>query len=69
VLDQHHEIDGIEVDCAGEAAGEIGPWVDGGEELAALRTEEAETPIALFVRPVELGEQRGDGDFIAETVQ
>ena len=69
VPDQHHEIDGIEVGFAGEAAGEVGPRVDGGEELAALRTEEAESPVALFVRPVELGEQRGDGDLIAETVQ
>jgi hypothetical protein len=50
-LDRHHQIDGIEVGFAGEAAGEVGLRVDGGEELAAAWTEEAESPLAVLVRP------------------
>ena len=69
VLDQHHEINGIEVGLTGEAAGEVGSRVNRGQELATLGTEEAEASVALFVRPFELAQQRGDGQFIAESIQ
>ena len=68
-LNRHHQIDGIEVGLAVEATGEVGPRIDGGEELAAARTEEAESSFAVLVRPVELGHQLDDGNFVAETVQ
>ncbi len=67
-LDPHHQIDGIEVGLAVEAASEVRPWVDGGQELATSWAEEAETTVSLFVRPLKLCYQRGNRDFIAETV-
>jgi hypothetical protein len=64
VLDEHHQVDGIEVSLAVEATAEIGAWIDGGEELAAVRTEEAEPAFSRFVRPLEQDQQFGDGYFV-----
>jgi hypothetical protein len=67
--DQHHEVDGIEVLLTAEAAAEIGVGVDGGEELAATGTEEAETAFSRFVRPLELDQQVRDGNFVSQAVE
>jgi len=58
-LDRHHHIDGIQAGLAVEATGEVGPRIDGGEDLAAARTEEAEPPFAALVGPVELWHREG----------
>ena len=50
---QHHEVDGVEVLFAAEAAAQVGSGIDGGLGLAATRTDEQETPVAAFAGPVE----------------
>ena len=51
---QHHEVDGVEVLFAAEAAAQIGAWVDGRQGLAATGADEHEATVPAFAGPVQL---------------
>jgi hypothetical protein len=72
VSEYEHKIDVIEVFLAAEAVGEVVAWVDGGEHVAAVGTEEAEVATAPFGgRPVttEGGDCDGHGQVVAKSAQ
>lgn len=69
VIDQHHEVDWIEVLLAMKAAPEVGSWVDGGHEFPALRTKEAKPPVALLAWPMEMGQKVFDGNLVAKLME
>jgi hypothetical protein len=50
---QHHEVNGVEVLFAAEAAAQIGLEIDGSQRLTATRADEAEPSIAAFAGPVQ----------------
>jgi hypothetical protein len=64
VFDEHHEVDGIEVSLAVEAATKVRVGIDGREELTAVRAEKAEAAFTRFVRPLKMYQEVGDGDFV-----
>jgi hypothetical protein len=68
-LDEHHQIDRIEIDFAVKAASEIGPRIGRRQELATLGTEEAESAIANFVGPLESLDERGKGHLVAKLIE
>jgi hypothetical protein len=65
-LDDHDEVDGVEVALTTEAAAEIGAWIGGRIELFADGTEEAEDAFASFARPAEVKANHSlDSDVVA----
>jgi hypothetical protein len=69
VADLESEVDGVEVDFAVKTTSQIRVVFDGREELAALGTEEDESPVPPFVRPVELLDQLIQWDFISDLAE
>ena len=69
ILDQHHQVDGVEVPLAGETTSEIGAGIGGRQELAASRTEKHESSVPLLVRPIKSDQQVGDRDLVAQAIQ
>jgi hypothetical protein len=65
-LDDHDEVNGVEVALAAEAAAEIGTWIGGRIELFTDWTEEAEDAFASFAGPAEATvNQSVDRDLVA----
>ena len=50
ILDQHHQVDGVEVPLAPEAPSQIGARVDCSVELRAVWAQETEVVVSDFVR-------------------
>lgn len=69
VFDRHGQVDGVEVDFATEAARQVGAGIDHREELAAAGTEQTEPAVASLVRPLELRQEGGQSDFVADAVE
>src|SRR3989337_2434421 len=69
LLDQHHQVDGVEVSLAGETSPEIDAGIRGRQVLAAGRTEKHESPLSLLVRPVETDQQVGYRDLVSQAIQ
>ena len=66
---QHHEVDGVEVLFAAEAAAQIGLGIDSGQGLTATRADEREAPFAAFAGPVEMfGDNPFQGNLVAQTI-
>ena len=65
LLHGHREIDRVEVDFATEAAAEIRRRVDRRVALVAAGTQEYQLPVAEFVRPLQLPQERCPGNVIA----
>ena len=61
VAEGHEQVDVVEVLPAAEAVGKVVAWVDGGEHLPAMGTEEAIASFSAFGRRA-IGAECGNGD-------
>ena len=69
LLDEHHQIDRVEVDFTAKATPQIGTLVDGGERFAALWTNETDTFVSHFVWLLKGHQNVDDGDAVSHLVE
>ena len=67
---QHHEVDGVEVLFAAEAAAQVGAMIDGSQGLAAARADEAEASFTAFAGPVQMvGDDSLQRNLVPQAIQ
>ena len=69
VVDDHQQVDRIEVGFTAKATSQVGTLVDGRKGFAALRTDEADPSVSYFMRPAEKGENVRERDIVSHLVE
>jgi hypothetical protein len=69
VVDEHHQVDRIEVDFTPKATSQVGALVDGRKGFAALRADETDTSVSHFMRPLEDAQNVGQWDAVSQFVK
>ena len=69
VVDEHHQVDRIEVGFTAKTTSQVGALVDGRKGFAALRTDETDTSVSCFMRPTESGENVRERNAVPQLVK
>jgi hypothetical protein len=69
LVDEHHQIDRVEVGFATKTTPQVSTLVDGGERFAALRTNEADPFASHFMRPLKGHQNVDDRDVVSHLVK